>query len=36
MYEVRIKREEEKKRPKLSPEVEEIPWKIMGNDFGKT
>ena len=35
MYEVRIKREEGEKRPKLTPEVEEILWKIMGKDFGK-
>jgi hypothetical protein len=35
LYEVRIKREEGEKRPKLSPEVEEILWRIMGKDFGK-
>ena len=35
MYEVRIKREEGEKRPQLSPEREEILWKIMGKDFGK-
>ncbi len=35
LYEVRIKREEGGKRPKLSPEIEEILWKIMGKDFGK-
>jgi hypothetical protein len=35
LYEVRIKREEGEKRPKLSPETEEILWKIMGKDFGK-
>ena len=35
LYEVRIKREEGEKRPKLSPEIEEILWKIMGKDFGK-
>jgi hypothetical protein len=35
LHEVRIKREEGEKRPKLSPEIEEILWKIMGKDFGK-
>jgi hypothetical protein len=35
LYKVRIKREEGEKRPKLSPEIEEILWKIMGKDFGK-
>ncbi len=35
LYEVRIKREEGEKRPKLSPETEEILWKIIGKDFGK-
>ena len=35
LYEVRIKREEGEKRPKLSPEIEEILWKIMGKYFGK-
>jgi len=35
LYEVRIKREGGEKRPKLSPEIEEILWKIMGKDFGK-
>ena len=35
LYEVRIKREEGEKRPKLSPEIEETLWKIMGKDFGK-
>ena len=35
LYEVRIKREEGEKRPKLSPDVEEILWRIMGKDFGK-
>jgi hypothetical protein len=34
-YEVRIKREQGEKRPKLSPEIEEILWKIMGKDIGK-
>ena len=35
LYEVRIKREEGEKRPKLSSETEEILWKIIGKDFGK-
>jgi len=35
MYEVRIKREEGEKRPQLSPEREEILWKIMGKDYAK-
>jgi hypothetical protein len=35
LYEVRIKREEGEKRPELSPEIEEILWKIMGKDLGK-
>jgi hypothetical protein len=35
LYEVRIKREQGEKRPKLSPEIEEILWKIMGKDIGK-
>jgi hypothetical protein len=35
LYEVRINREEGEKRPKLSTEIEEILWKIMGKDFGK-
>ncbi len=34
-YEVRMKREEGEKGPKLSPELEEILWKITGKDFGK-
>ena len=34
-YEVRIKREEGEKRPKLSAEIEEILSKIMEKDFGK-
>jgi hypothetical protein len=35
LYEVRINRKEGEGMPKLSPEVEEIIWKIMGKDFGK-
>ena len=35
LYEVRIKREEGEKRPTLSPEIEEILWKIAGKDLGK-
>jgi hypothetical protein len=35
LYEVRIKREEGEKRPELSPEIEEILWKIMGKEPGK-
>jgi hypothetical protein len=35
LYEVRIKREQGETRPKLSPEIEEILWKIMGKDIGK-
>jgi hypothetical protein len=35
LYEIRIKKEEGEKRPKLSPEIEEILWKIMGKDLGK-
>lgn len=35
LYEVRIKREQGEIRPKLSPEIEEILWKIMGKDIGK-
>jgi hypothetical protein len=35
LYEVRIKREEGEKRPELSPEMEEILWKIMGKEPGK-
>ena len=30
-----IKRDQRERRPKLSPEVEEILWKIMAKDFGK-
>ena len=35
LYEVRIKRKEGERMPKLSPEIEEILWRIMGKDFGK-
>jgi hypothetical protein len=35
MYEVRIKSKEGEKMPKLSSEVEETLWKIIGKDFGK-
>jgi len=35
LYEVRIKRKEGERMPKLSPEIEEMLWKIMGKDFGK-
>jgi hypothetical protein len=35
MYEVRIKSEEGEGMPKLSSEIEEILWKIMGKDLGK-
>jgi len=35
LYEFRIKRKEGERMPKLSPEIEEILWKIMGKDFGK-
>jgi len=35
LYELRIKPEEGEKRPKLSPEIEEILWKIMGKEPGK-
>jgi predicted ATP-grasp superfamily ATP-dependent carboligase len=35
MYEVRIKTKEGEKTPKLSSEMEEILWKIMGKDLGK-
>ena len=35
MYEVRIKSEGGEKMPKLSSEMEEILWKIMGKDLGK-
>ena len=35
MYEVRIKSQEGEGMPKLSSEIEEILWKIMGKDLGK-
>jgi signal transduction histidine kinase len=35
MYEIRIKSREGGKMPKLSSEIEEMLWKIMGKDFGK-
>jgi hypothetical protein len=35
LYEVRIKRKVGDKEPKLSPEMEEILWKIIGKDFGE-
>jgi hypothetical protein len=35
MYDIRIKSKEEEGMPKLSSEIEEILWKIMGKDSGK-
>jgi hypothetical protein len=35
MYEVRMKTEEGEGIPKLSSEIEEILWKVMGKDSGK-
>ena len=35
LYEVRIKRKEGERMPKLSPEMEGILWKIIGKDFGE-
>ncbi len=35
LYEVRIKRGEGERRPDLSPEAEEILWKIVGKEPGK-
>jgi hypothetical protein len=35
LYEVRIKRKAGDKEPKLSTEMEEILWKIIGKDFGE-
>ena len=35
MYEVRIKSKEGEGMPKLSSEMEEILWRIMGKDLGK-
>ena len=34
-YDVRIKQREGEGRPKLSPQIEEIFWKIMGKDMGE-
>jgi hypothetical protein len=35
LYEFRIKRKEGERMPKLSREIEEMLWKIMGKDLGK-
>jgi hypothetical protein len=35
MYEIRIKSREGDRMSKLSSEIEEMLWKIMGKDFGK-
>ncbi len=35
MYEVRIQTKEGERTPKLSSEIEEILWKVMGKDSGK-
>ena len=35
LYEVRIKRKEGERMPKLSPEMEEVLWEIIGKDFGE-
>ena len=35
LYEVRMKRKEGEKIPKLSPEVEEMLWKIIGKNIGE-
>jgi hypothetical protein len=35
LYEIRIKGKEGERMSKLSPEIEEMLWKIMGKDFGK-
>jgi len=35
LYELRIKRKEGETTPKLSSEIEEILWRIMGKDLGK-
>ena len=35
MYEVRVKTKEGERAPKLSSEIEEILWRIMGKDLGK-
>ena len=34
-YEIRLKKKEGEKMPKLSPEVEELLWRIIGKDGGK-
>lgn len=35
MYEIRIKSKEGERMSKLSSEIEEMLWKVMGKDFGK-
>ncbi|MFB3884206.1 MAG: PAC2 family protein [Thermodesulfobacteriota bacterium] len=35
LYEIRIKGREGERIPKMSAEIEEILWRIMGKDFGK-
>ena len=35
LYEVRMKRRKGETVPKLSADIEEILWRIMGKDFGK-
>jgi hypothetical protein len=35
LYEVRIKRKEGERMPKLPPEMEGLLWKIIGKDFGE-
>lgn len=35
LYDVRIKQKEEERTPRLSTEIEEILWKIMGKDVGE-
>ena len=34
-YDLRIKQKEGERTPRLSPEIEEILWKIMGKDVGE-
>jgi len=34
-YEVRVKTKEGEHAPRLSPDMEEILWKIIGKDLGK-
>jgi predicted ATP-grasp superfamily ATP-dependent carboligase len=34
-YEIRLKKKDGERMPKLSPETEEMFWKIMGKDLGK-